>query len=139
MNTRTLRIDAFPMRDSKGDLWRAAKSNRPTRPSEGELADRFAERHSSRVRFLAAAPRDGSQQARKAQWVVWSAAGEEWLLDALNVAQRLAREICREAAEECNDPAIDGNRYVSGVLSLAKCDPRLAAGDWPLHPEVDAA
>jgi hypothetical protein len=63
----------------------------------------------------------------------------EWLPDALNVAQRLAREVCREAAEECDEPTIDSNRVVSSVLSLAKCDARLVVSDWPCHPEIEAA
>lgn len=119
------------------DPWPPEGKSTRRRPSEGELADRIAERHSGEVRFLTAAARVHRQPGRKAQWIVWD--GEEWLPDALNVAQRLAREICREAAEECDDQAVDSNRYVSGVLSLAKCDPRLAAGDWPCDPHIEAA
>jgi hypothetical protein len=132
--------EAFPLRDSRGDLWRMAKANR-RRPSEGQLADLFVERHCREVRFLTGAPADRAhrQPARKAQWAVWSDADGEWLPDALNLAQRLAREICREAAETCDDPAVDSNRVVRGVLSLAKCDPRLVASDWPCDPHIEAA
>jgi hypothetical protein len=130
---------AFPLRGSRSDLWRPAKEDKRQRPSEGALADRLAERHSREVRFLTAAERDRVQRrpARKAQWIVWI--GEEWLPDTKNVAQRLAREICREAAGECDDQAVDSNRVVRGVLSLAKCDPRLVASDWPCDPHIEAA
>jgi hypothetical protein len=132
--------EAFPMRDSKGGLWRGTSGGgNKSRPSEGELADRLAERHCREVRFLTAAARVYRQPARKAGWIVWSETSQEWLADAKNVAQRLAREICREAADTCDDPAIDSNRVVSGVLSLAKCDPRLVVSDWPCHPDIEAA
>jgi hypothetical protein len=129
--------EVFPMRGHKGDLWRSASGSNKRRPSEGELADTLAERHGREVRFLTAAERVYRQPARRAQWIVWN--GEEWLPDTKNVAQRLAREICREAADTCDDPAIDSNRVVSGVLGLAKCDPRLVVSDWPCHPDVEAA
>jgi hypothetical protein len=130
--------EVFPLRDSRGDLWRAASDGgNKRRLSEGDLADTLAERHCREVRFLTAAERVRRQPARKAQWIVWN--GEEWLPDAKNVAQRLAREICREAAETCDDPAVDSNRVVSGVLSLAKCDPSLVVSDWPCHPDIEEA
>jgi hypothetical protein len=112
----------------ESDIWPSAKVNR-RRPSEGELADTLAERHRRDVRFLTA--------ARNARWIVWD--GEEWLFDTTNVAQRRAREICPEAAAECDDPAVDSNRVGSGVLSLAKCDPRLVCADWPCDPHIEEA
>jgi hypothetical protein len=135
-------VEHFPLRDSEGNLWRQeAKTNRrrlSERPSEGSLADRLAERHSREIRFLAAADRDRMrrQPARRAAWIAWN--GEEWLPNDA-AAQRLAREICREAAEECDEPAIDSARVVSAVLSLAKCDLRLACADWPCDPQVEVA
>jgi hypothetical protein len=45
----------------------------------------------------------------------------------------------RLKADMCDDPAVDSNRVVSGVLSLAKCDPRLVVSDWPCHPDIEAA
>jgi hypothetical protein len=127
--------NVMTLRDSKGDIWPAAKVNRP---SEGTLADRFASEHSHEVRFLAAAERDriNRQPARRAGWIALD--GEEWLLNDA-AAQRLAREICKEAAEACNDPGIDSARVVSAVLSLAKCDLRIFCSDWPPHPELEAA
>ena len=130
--------DVMPLRDSKGILWQRGKRHRP---SEGELADTFAERHGREVRFLTGAERDRVQRqlARRAGWIVWSDADSEWSVDSLNVAQRLAREICRAASEQCDDPALDSARTVASVLSLAKCDPRLVVSDWPCHPDVEAA
>jgi hypothetical protein len=123
---------------SRGDQWRLASGGgNERRPSEGELADTLAERHCKEVRSLAAAERVYRQPARKAQWIVSD--DEEWLPDTLNLAQRLAREICRKAAETCGDPAVDSSRVVSGVLGLAKSDPRLVASDWPCHPEIEIA
>ena len=125
--------NVMPLRGSKGILWQRGKR----RPSEGELADRLAERRSSAVRFLTGRERIHRRPALKAQWIYWD--GEEWSSDKQNLAQPLAREICKEAAEECDDPALDSNRVVSGVLSLAKCDPRLVVSDWPCHPDIEAA
>jgi hypothetical protein len=59
---------AMPFRDSKGLLWERGKRHRP---SEGELADRFAERHSKEVRHLVARERVRSLPARKPQWIAW--------------------------------------------------------------------
>jgi hypothetical protein len=129
--------EVFPLRDSKGDLWRSSSGGNKRRPSEGELADTLAERHSQEVRFLAAAAeRVYRQPARQAQWIAWSEADGEWLPDSLNLAQRLAREICREVADTCDDPALDSNRVVGGLLGLAKCDARLAVSDWPPHRDA---
>lgn len=125
---------ALPFRDSKGLLWERGK--RP-RPSEGELATRFAEQHCREVRYLAGRERVRSFPARKPQWIAWN--GTEWLIDSQNRALHLAREICKEAAEAYGDPAIDSHRSVAGVLALAKCDPRLVAEDWPCDPFIEAA
>jgi hypothetical protein len=128
----------MPLRDSKGSLWRAASGGgNKRRPSEGELADQLAERHSREVRFLTAAERVYRQPARKAQWIVWN--GEEWLPDSQSLALHLARGICQEAAEAYGDPAIDSHRSVAGVVALAKCDPRLVVSDWPCHPDIEEA
>jgi hypothetical protein len=128
--------NVLQMRDSKGILWERGKS---TRPSEGELADRFAERHSREVRFLAAAGRVHGQRARKAGWIRWSGADGESLADTANLALHLARGICREAASAFGDPAIDSHRSAAGVVALAKCDPRIACADWPCDPQIEAA
>jgi hypothetical protein len=128
--------EVFPLRDSKGSLWRAASGGNKRRPSEGTLADTFAERHSNEVRFLAAAGRAYGQPARKAGWISWN--GEEWFPDTQNLALHLARGICKEAAEAYGDPAIDSHRSAAGVVALAKADPRLACSDWPCDPYIEA-
>jgi hypothetical protein len=129
--------EVFPMRGHKGDLWRSASGSNKRRPSEGELADTLAERHSREVRFLTGAERVHRQPARKAQWIVWD--GEEWLPDTKNLAQRLARSICKEASVECDEPSIDSARTVAAVLSLARCDPGLVCADWPCDPFIEEA
>jgi hypothetical protein len=126
--------NVMPLRDHKGILWERGKRQRP---SEGELADRLAERHSNAVRFMTGRERIHRRPALKAQWIYW--AGQEWLFDEANLALRLARQICKEAAAERDEPAIDSARSVSGVLSLAKCDPRLVVADWPPHPAIESA
>ena len=108
--------DVMPLRDSKGILWQRGKR---TRPSEGELADRFAERHGGEVRYLAGRDRVSQRQpARKPQWIAWN--GEEWLPGSQNIALHLARGVCQEAAEAYGDPAIDSHRSVAGTLALAE-------------------
>jgi hypothetical protein len=119
-------MNTMPLRTHRGDLWHAGKINR-RRPSEGELADRLAGNHSREVRYA----------AWKRKWIIWN--GEEWVFDTLNAVQHLARCLCRDAAEERSIPALDSHRTVSGVLGLAKFDPRLVASDWPCHPEIEAA
>jgi hypothetical protein len=116
--------NVLPMRDSRGILWQRGKRQRP---SEGELADRLAERHSGEVRYA----------TWKRKWIAWN--GEEWLADEMGFAQRLAPAICKEAAAEYDRPALDSARTVSGVLSLAKCDRRLVVDRWPCQPELERA
>lgn len=114
----------FPMRTHKGGLWERGKR---TRPSEGEMSERFAESYGRKIRFWAA----------KRKWIVWS--DDAWGWDRQNLALHLARGICKEAAEAYGDPAIDSHRSAAGVLALAKCDPRLVVKDWPLDPHLEAA
>jgi hypothetical protein len=116
----------FPMRAHTGEIWTAGKINR-RRPSEGELAERFAERHCREVRYWAVHKR----------WIAWD--GEEWLHDTQNLALHLARGICREAAEAYGDHTLDSHRSAAGVVALAKCDPRLVVSDWPCHPDLETA
>jgi hypothetical protein len=119
--------EVFPLRDSKGDLWqRAAKVNR-RRPSEGQLADLFVERHCREVRFV---------RTRPACWIAWN--GEKWTCNDIH-ALRLVCGICREASEDSGYPAIDSNRTVNAVLALAKFDPRILVSKWPCHPDLEAA
>jgi len=118
--------NVFPMRTQKGDVWTAGEINR-RRPSEGELADRFAEHYNRKVRFWAG----------KKKWIIWD--GDAWAWDRQNLALHLARSICKEAAEAYGDPAIDSHRSVAGVLALAKADPRLAVSNWSQHPDIEEA
>ena len=119
-------MTVFPMRSRTGELWAAGKINR-RRPSEGQLAEIFSERHRGQIRFL----------VRKKRWIVWC--GDCWDFDDRNLALHLARLICQEASEACGDPAIDSHRSAAGVVALAKCDPRLVAADWPEDPDLEAA
>jgi hypothetical protein len=118
--------EVFPMRDREGDLWRSAKVNR-RRPSEGQLADLFVERHSREVRF---------DPSKPACWIFWN--GEKWKCSDIH-AQRLVREICREASEESGDPRIESNRWINAVLAIAKFDPKILVSRWPCHPDLEAA
>jgi hypothetical protein len=120
--------DTYKLRDHKGILWERGKRQRP---SEGELAERFAERYARQLRFYA-----GDETHRKG-WIVWD--GEEWLLDAQNLALHLSRGVCKEAADAYGDHSIDSHRSVAGVLALAKADPRLAVDSPPGHPDIEAA
>ncbi len=117
-------------RAATGDLWpapRAPLSSR-SKPSEGQLADEFAQRHHRELGFISAA------RGRKAGWIVWL--DGQWQPDRLNVALRLAKEVWAEASSDYGDPSLDCYRAASGVLSLAKCDPRIAVSDWPCNPDI---
>ncbi len=117
----------FPVRDHKGDLiWPVGKINR-RRPSEGELAERLAERHRDELRYW----------PKQKKWIVWT--GEERVRDTQNLAMHLAHKLCREAAEAYGDHTLDSHRSVAGVLALSKSDPRLVVDGYPCHPELEAA
>lgn len=106
------------------------------RPSEGQLADLFADRHCREVRFLAGRPRIQFHPAREDMWIGWD--GEESRGNEIAV-RSIVRAICREASEECGDPRIDSSRSVNAVLALVKYDPTIFVGDWPPHPDLDEA
>ena len=117
-------IEFFPLRASDGNLWRAAKSgSRRQSVSEGALADLFVDRHCREVKFL-----DG--------WIGWN--GEKWTGNEITV-RSIVRAICREAAEEHDDPRIDSSRGVNAILALVKYDPRIFVGRRPFHPDLEAA
>jgi hypothetical protein len=126
----------LPFRDSRGDLWRGASKVNRRRPSEGQLADLFVERHCREVKFLEGHPRIQFYPARDDMWIGWN--GEKWTGNEITV-RSIVRTICREASEECGDPRIDSSRAVNAVLSLAKFDPRIFVSDWPCHPDLEAA
>jgi putative DNA primase/helicase len=99
----------------------------PTAFSDEALALRFAKRHASRLRFVAAWNR----------WLVWT--GTFWRFDDTLHAFDLARGICREAASECNTRAaknIASAKTVNAVAHLARSDHRLAAtvDQWDADP-----
>jgi hypothetical protein len=69
-------FDAPPLRDSRGILWTRGKRQRP---SEGELADRLAERHCRQIRYA----------TWKRKWIAWNDESQEWFLDKQNLALHL--------------------------------------------------
>jgi putative DNA primase/helicase len=97
--------------------------------SEDALALRFADRHESAVRFVAA----------WGQWFRYD--GKVWRPDATLQAFDLARRICREASAECNGKksekaALASAKTVSAIERLAKSDRRIAAtiDQWDADP-----
>jgi putative DNA primase/helicase len=101
---------------------------RPPAFSDEALALRFADRHASDLRFVAAWNK----------WLVWD--GSRWRFDDTLQGFNLAREICREAAFECNQPRLANSiasvRTVSAITSLARADRRIAAtpDQWDADP-----
>ena len=86
--------------------------------SDEALALRFANQHSDMLRYVAAWSR----------WMVWD--GAQWREDETLKAFDLARQICRNAARECNKKkqgAIASAKTVAAVERLARADRRLAA------------
>jgi putative DNA primase/helicase len=98
--------------------------------SDEGLALRFAERHDSDLRFVAA----------RSKWLSWS--GTHWRFDDTLHAFDLARQIIREAAATCNRKkdanAIASAKTVAAVERLSKSDRRIAATDdqWDDHPTI---
>jgi putative DNA primase/helicase len=98
--------------------------------SEDALALRFAERHGSTLRYVAAWGR----------WLAWD--GRRWCFDStLDVFDRV-RRICREAASEANEPrvqtALASAKTVAAVERLARADRRFAAttDQWDADPWI---
>jgi putative DNA primase/helicase len=96
--------------------------------SDEALALRFAERHQHDLRYVAA----------WAKWLRWD--GARRCFDDTLYAFNLARQICREAAAECNKPktaaVLASAKTVAAVERLAKADRRLAAtiDQWDVDP-----
>lgn len=97
--------------------------------SDDALALRFADRHESAVRFVAAWGR----------WFRYD--GKVWRQDDTLHAFDLARRICREASAECNGKkgekaALASAKTVSAIERLAKSDRRIAAtiDQWDADP-----
>ena len=87
--------------------------------SDEALALQFADRHAGDLRFVAAWNK----------WLVWN--GQHWKFEETLRAWDFAREICREAAAQCNKaklaPAIASAKTIYAVERLARSDRRLAA------------
>jgi D5 N terminal like len=87
--------------------------------SEDRLALRFADRHGNDLRYV----------AEWGKWLAWT--GTCWDIEKTLLAPHRAREICRQAASECNNPseskAIVKWRTVNAVETMARSDRRIAA------------
>lgn len=91
--------------------------------SEIALADVFASRYRDRLRYV----------ALWGQWKIWERG--VWL-DCVKLEYfSMARDVVAEASEELvvdnkvqQGKALGQNKTVAGVVNLARCDPRLAAG-----------
>jgi putative DNA primase/helicase len=105
-------------------------SERPPIYSDEALALRFAERHVSDLRFVAA----------QGKWFIYD--GKCWHVDDTLLALDLVRHICREEAAACKKKrlaaSIASASTASAVDRLARCDRRLAATveQWDADPWV---
>jgi putative DNA primase/helicase len=96
--------------------------------SDEALALQFANRHAGNLRFVAAWNK----------WLFWD--GKHWQFEETLRAWDFAREICREAAAQCNKaklaPAIASAKTIYAVERLARSDRRLAAtvDQWDADP-----
>jgi phage/plasmid-associated DNA primase len=96
--------------------------------SDEDLALRFAARHADDLRFVAAWNR----------WLVWD--GKHWQFEDTLRAWDFARQICRDAATQCNKAkaasGIASAKTVYAVERLARSDRRLAAtiDQWDTDP-----
>jgi putative DNA primase/helicase len=96
--------------------------------SEDRLALRFAERHGSDLRYVAA----------WGKWLAWT--GTHWGLENTLAVFDMARKICREAAAECNKASVANAlakaKTVAAIEMLARSDRRIAAtiDQWDADP-----
>ena len=96
--------------------------------SDEALALEFAKRHANDLRFVAAWNR----------WLFWN--GQHWQFEETLRAWDFARQVCREAAAQCNKAktasAIASAKTVYAVERLARSDRRLAAtiDQWDADP-----
>jgi putative DNA primase/helicase len=90
--------------------------------SADEIAYAFADEHGANLRYVAA----------WGHWFRWT--GAVWERDDILHIWYLARQICSEAAQRWPVAAEDlrSARTVAAVVTLARCDPRIAAtvGQW---------
>jgi putative DNA primase/helicase len=96
--------------------------------SDEALALQFAKRHAGNLRFVAAWNK----------WLFWN--GQHWQLEETLRAWDFVRQICRDAATQCNNAqaakAIASAKTVYAVERLARSDRRLAAtiDQWDADP-----
>lgn len=87
--------------------------------SDDALALTFADDHESDLRYV----------AKMGMWFNWD--DTRWRSDETLLARDLAREICRSASNQCNDPKIGktiaSGRVIGATERLAQSDRRLAA------------
>ena len=101
---------------------------RPPAFTDEALALRFAERHETDLRYVAAWGR----------WLHYD--GQRWQFDNTLLAFDRARKVCREAAAECNKQkvvnVIASAKTVAAIERLAKADRRMAAtiDQWDADP-----
>jgi phage/plasmid-associated DNA primase len=101
---------------------------RPQPFTDDELALRFGDRHAEHLRYVAAWSR----------WPLFD--GTRWEIDETKRVFHLSRQVCRQAAAECNKPktasAISSARTVAAVLTMAQSDRRIAAttDQWDADP-----
>ncbi len=104
----------------------------PQKFSEDALALDFAALHADDLRFV----------ATWSTWMVWT--GDRWHADKTHRAFDLVREVCRDAAAQCNKPNIakllSQAKTVAAVTTLARADRRIAqvselwdANGWVLN------
>jgi len=98
--------------------------------SEDRLALRFTDRHGKDLRYV----------DEWGKWLAWT--DTHWDIEKTLLAPHRAREICREAASECNKPseskAIVKWRTVNAVETMARSDRRIAAiiNQWDADPSL---
>jgi putative DNA primase/helicase len=98
--------------------------------SDDALALEFADRHAENLRFV----------ATWNKWLFWDRA--HWRFEETLRAWDFAREVCRDAADDCNKikagtaPSIASAKTVAAVERMARSDRRLAAtvDQWDADP-----
>jgi putative DNA primase/helicase len=101
---------------------------RPQPFTDDGLALRFGDKHAEHLRFVAAWNR----------WPLFD--GTRWEIDETKRVFHLSRQVCRQAAAECNKAktasAISSARTVAAVLTMAQSDRRIAAttDQWDADP-----
>jgi putative DNA primase/helicase len=111
-------------------LSKLQNSSRDTRTTEDALALAFAERHAHELRYIAPWSR----------WMLWDGTG--WRADETRLTFSLARKICREAADECDNGKLAAQlasaKTRAAVITLANDDRRIAAtaDQWDCDPDL---